>query len=82
MSYRKYHGPHSKPQPRTLTVKFTGQCLCCGASITVGEIATYYPVGTIANRTTSAIAHVGGLEGTSARCTSEIRMRAKDETRG
>jgi len=40
-----------------------------------GEMAEYYPIGTIANRTTAAIAHIGGLDGTGVRCTIEARKR-------
>lgn len=73
MKYRNYRG--SKPQPRTMVVKYAGTCACCGAPIAAGETATYYPAGTIASRTVGAIAHVGGLEGNSARCTAEIGKR-------
>jgi len=66
---------YRKPQVRTITVKYAGECACCGATIKAGEIADYYPVGTIASRHSGAIAHVGGLEGNSARCTSELRQR-------
>lgn len=65
--YRK-----SKPSVRTITVKYAGPCACCGATIAAGETADYYPVGTIASRTTPAIAHVGGLDGNSARCAANI----------
>jgi hypothetical protein len=41
--------------------------------IGVGEYATYYPPGTIAGRTVGAIAHTGGLDGNSARCTAVLR---------
>jgi hypothetical protein len=54
--------------PRTITVKFAGKCACCGAPIAAGEIADYYP-------TRREIAHRGGLDGNSARCTAEIRKR-------
>jgi hypothetical protein len=54
--------------PRTIIVKYAGQCHCCGAPIAKGETADYYP-------TLRAIAHVGGLEGNSPRCTAEIRKR-------
>jgi hypothetical protein len=71
MRYRGYR----KPQVRTITVKYAGQCACCGADIPAGAIADYYPVGTIASRTTGAIAHMGGLEGNSPRCAAEIARR-------
>ncbi len=51
---------------RTITVKFAGKCACCGAPIAAGQLADYYP----ARR---QIAHVGGLDGNSPRCTAEIR---------
>ena len=57
-------------QPRAITVKFSGQCACCGATIKTGELATYYP----AKR---QIAHMGGLDGNSATCTAEIRRRSE-----
>jgi hypothetical protein len=38
-------------------------------------MADYYPVGTIAGASEGRIAHVGGLDGNSARCTAEIRKR-------
>ena len=69
MRYRTYR----KPTVRTIAVKYAGPCACCGATINAGELADYYPAGTIASRTTPAIAHIGGLDGTSARCASEIR---------
>lgn len=58
----------SRNSPRTITVKFAGKCACCGATIPAGAIASYYP----ARR---EIAHLGGLEGNSARCTAEIKQR-------
>ena len=71
MRYRKYN--NRKPQARTITVKYAGPCACCGAEIKAGQMADYYPVGTLASRTTGAIAHVGGLEGNSPRCTEQLR---------
>ncbi len=76
MAYRRIYGapkPRARPTPRTLVVKYAGACACCGATIAVGETATYYPAGSIAGRTQAAIAHLGGLDGNSARCTGEIR---------
>ena len=70
----RYNRRYSKPQVRTITVKYAGACLCCGAMIKPGEIADYYPVGTIAN-TRAGIAHMGGLDGNSPRCSSEIAKR-------
>ena len=66
---------YRKPTPRTIIVRFAGNCACCGSPIKVGETATYYPAGTIANFPKGAIAHVGGLEGNSARCSAEIARR-------
>lgn len=54
--------------PRTITVKFAGKCACCGARIEAGSVADYYP-------SRREIAHVGGLDGNSPRCTAEIRRR-------
>lgn len=51
---------------RTITVKFAGKCRCCGAVIKAGEVADYHPK-------LRAIAHLGGLDGNSSRCTFEIR---------
>lgn len=73
----RYRNRYSKPTPRTITVKYAGACACCGATIKAGETATYYPVGTIAGMSTAAIAHVGGLDGNSARCAGEIKNRAE-----
>lgn len=63
---------------RTIAVKYAGPCACCGATINAGELADYYPVGTIASRTTAAIAHLGGLDGNSARCAMNISKRQAD----
>jgi hypothetical protein len=62
-----------KPSVRTIVVKYAGQCACCGAEIKAGQMADYYPIGTIAGRSTAAIAHMGGLEGKSGTCTANIR---------
>jgi hypothetical protein len=75
MRYRRYN---SKPQVRTITVKYAGPCACCGATIQAGSMADYYPVGTIAGRATAAIAHIGGLDGNSSTCTANIRARQQD----
>lgn len=72
MAYGTMHR-YRKPEVRNIMVKFAGTCLCCGAVIKAGEVASFYPVGTIASRTTSAIAHVGGLDGNSPRCTAVRR---------
>jgi hypothetical protein len=66
---------YRKPTVRTISIKYPGQCACCGATIKAGELADYYPIGTIASRTTAAIAHIGGLDGNSARCTANIKAQ-------
>jgi hypothetical protein len=45
--------------------KFAGKCACCGADIKAGEYITWYP-------SRHEIAHVGGLDGNSSRCASNI----------
>lgn len=67
-----YRRHNRKPQVRTITVKYAGPCHCCGAEIKPGELADYFPVGTIAGQTKAAIAHMGGLDGTSPRCNANI----------
>jgi hypothetical protein len=57
--------------PRIMTARFAGKCACCGADIKAGETITWYP-------SRKQIAHVGGLDGNSARCTAEIRKRMYD----
>ena len=74
MAYRRFH-TYRKPQVRTITVKYAGKCACCGQPIAAGEMADYYPVGTIAGRSEAAIAHIGGLDGNSAKCTAELRKQ-------
>jgi hypothetical protein len=74
----RYHR-QAKPQARGIVVKYAGKCACCGAEIKAGESAMYYPVWTIAGITESRIAHIGGLDGTSARCTAEIRAASFPE---
>jgi hypothetical protein len=59
MQYRKNNSS------RTIRVKYPGKCACCGALIKAGEIADYYP-------SRRDIAHVGGLDGNSPRCTAEL----------
>jgi len=58
-----------------MTVKYAGNCACCGAEIKAGEWATYYPPGTIGNVTEGRIAHCGGLDGTGVRCFIEQRKQ-------
>ena len=69
MRYRRY----SKPEPRTIVVRFAGKCACCGQMIAAGETATYYPPGTIAGVTEGRIGHIGGLSGESTQCAAELR---------
>ena len=71
----RYYRNYRKPQVRTITVKHAGQCVCCGSTIEAGQMADCYPVGTIASLTAPAIAHVGGMDGNSARCSAEIAKR-------
>lgn len=87
MAYHRYNNHRStRPTVRTITAKFAGICACCAAPIKAGETVDYYPVGTIAGRATPAIAHPGGLDGTSSRCASELRKtfeaRAVDDYAG
>lgn len=77
MAYRRFHRA-ARPQVRVITAKFPGPCACCGAPIAAGEMVEYFPVGTIAGRDTAAIAHVGGLDGTGAKCSVELRKRHVD----
>lgn len=74
--YRNRYYRQSRPTPRNIQVKYAGQCACCGAQITVGAIATYYPIGTIAGVHVAKIAHVGGLDGTSQVCFNNLKARA------
>jgi hypothetical protein len=60
---RKY-----RPEPRNMIAKFAGKCPCCGADIKAGECVTYYP-------SRGEIAHVGGLDGNSARCAANIAAK-------
>jgi len=75
MAYYGKYRRASRPQVRVITVKYAGKCVCCGAEIKAGESAEYFPVGTIGSTNTPQIGHVGGLDGTGARCTAEIRKR-------
>jgi hypothetical protein len=72
MAYRRYRS-YLKPTPRNMAVKFAGSCACCGATIKAGELATYYPAGTIAGISAGRIAHIGGLDGNSAKCSGIIK---------
>lgn len=72
----------ARPTPRVITVKYAGKCACCGGTIKAGAMATYYPAGTIAGVTEARIAHVGGLDGTSATCAGVIRDKAVNDYAG
>ena len=73
MAYPRKFNRNRRPEPRNISVKYAAKCLCCGGMIQAGDVATYYPPGTIAGRTTYGIAHIGGLDGNSARCTAVLR---------
>jgi hypothetical protein len=51
-----------------MIAKFAGKCACCGADIKAGEMVTWYP-------SRREIAHVGGLDGNSARCAANIAAK-------
>lgn len=67
MAYRRYYRYASKPTARNIQVKYAGKCASCGAPIAVGEMATYYPAGAIANQP-AHLTHIGASEGNSIRC--------------
>lgn len=71
---RRYHRA-ARPTVRTIQVKYAGACACCGATIKAGEMADYFPIGTIKGVTEARIAHIGGLDGNSARCSAELRRQ-------
>ena len=72
MAYRR-NFRQSKPTVRNITVKFAGTCACCGGVIKAGEMASFYPVGTIAGVHESRIAHIGGLDGNSVKCSGILK---------
>lgn len=76
--YRRQWNRRARPQVRTIAAKFAGKCACCGAPIKVGETVQYYPVGTIMGVSEGRIAHVGGLDGNSVRCFTELRKQTVD----
>lgn len=76
--YRRYRN-YSKPKVRTITVKYAGECECCGKMIQPGSMADYYPVGTIAGVHKPAIAHIGGLDGKSTVCFNELKRKQEDK---
>ena len=73
--YRNYRRP-SKPTVRNITVKYAGECICCGSPIKAGEIATFYPAGTIASIHEGKIGHIGGLDGTSQKCFANLKAKS------
>jgi hypothetical protein len=83
---KRYGYRNARPTVRTIVAKYASSCVCCGAAIKAGDIVDYYPIGTIASRNTAAVAHVGGLDGNSARCSAELRKtfeeRAVDDYAG
>jgi len=74
MSYRRYHRPQ-KPTVRAITVKYAGRCMCCGGVIEPGQIADFYPVGTIAGVNEPRIAHLKAVDGNSVACSEELKKR-------
>lgn len=75
MAHRKYYRSQ-KPTVRAITVKYAGKCMCCGGIIQPGQIADYYPVGTIAGVHESKIAHLKAVEGNSQVCQAELQKKA------
>jgi hypothetical protein len=73
--YRRYRRQRTKPTPRNIEVRFAGNCACCGKRIEAGEIATYYPAGTIAGVDMGRLAHIGGLDGNSVVCFNELKRK-------
>jgi hypothetical protein len=78
MPYYRKHS-YRKPQVRAITVKYAGECACCGGIIPVGAIADYYPVGTIAGVNKPMIAHLKAMEGNSVACSAELKRKAEDK---
>jgi hypothetical protein len=77
MAYRRFYRK-SRPSVRNIEVKYAAPCACCGAPIKRGELATFYPVGTIAGVSEGRIAHLGGLDGTSQKCFNVLRAKVVD----
>ena len=77
MTYRRYGYRTARPAPRVITAKFASSGACCGAAIKAGDMVEYFPVGTIAGRDTAAVAHIGGLDGNSVRCTAELEKELR-----
>jgi hypothetical protein len=74
MSYRRYRTyRNSRPTVRAITVKYEGNCMCCGGKIQPGQIADFYPVGTIAGVHEGRLAHLKATEGNSVACATEFK---------
>ena len=78
MPYRRNYRNYSKPVVRNITVRYAGDCVCCGAPIAAGSIATFYPAGTIAGIHEGKISHIGGLEGTGTTCAHNLKLSLTD----
>lgn len=76
--YNRYRG-YRKPQVRSITVKYAGACACCGGMINAGQIADYYPVGTIAGVNKPMIAHLKAMDGNSQACSAELKRKEEDK---
>lgn len=79
MAYRRYRS-YGKPTKRCIEVKYPAPCACCGAIIRIGELADYYPVGTIAGVHEARISHMGGLDANSGRCALNLREKLDANT--
>lgn len=77
--YRRYYRPQ-KPRVHTITVKYAGKCASCGATIEPGQIADYYPIGTIAGVHEARIAHVNSLNGNSVVCFNQRKKQSEDKS--
>ena len=64
---------NSKPTVRAITVKYPGKCICCGGVIPAGNLADYYPTGTIAGVHESHIAHLKAMDGNSIACSEQLK---------
>lgn len=78
--YRRYNRYPSKPTVRSITVKYAGNCACCGGLIQPGAIADYYPVGTIAGVNKPMIAHLKAMEGNSVACSEVLKKKQQDKS--
>lgn len=79
MTYRRYSRA-SKPKVHTITVKYAGKCMCCGGQIEAGQIADYFPVGTIAGVHEAKLAHLKAVDGNSVACSLELKKRDADKS--